>query len=662
MYRLLISFIIMLSFATVLFGQDTRDEKIKEKQDRRRRVEDEQKQPGPDRGARTAPQDTTGSGREGDVAAPDTSKLIKVESALYWYDMSNRLSTKSDTSRYEIFRLADEKALIYTGMSDIARNRALWYQFNLSESGRPSFLALTNTLPHQTPLWYGRMRMNDVVSGQFDTRFIPLNFVQYAEADYTRGYIQNPAGGTPAGLSITSHSVHTPQPWTKIMYKQGSYGYSDLDISFGLPFNENFALQLGGMRSLYDGTMPDVEHEGANYRAEFTWQYSPAFYIRGHMLVNRQKAGMTSFDNFQSLTTPYIVHNRDDFFLDLTWVQDDSNGQRLHAVFHNSYDMRKLTDKYAFYKLETKSKDYTLDVNNNFFLGSNEITVGAGGSMPQVFGYPFHDDPGLLSLNAYGDVRMPLADWLGVRAGVQATYHQDQDPFIDPAVGIDVRLKKIHNISLDAAVSHRIPNATERFFNFDSISGNPDLQAERFILFHGGYSLKTSDSWHLRLDGGYQRIENEIVWWNEQFSNTNVRDYMFFAGEGFVRLWQFDLGGGGQYTLADVHVTPQYNVWAQLHFNYTLLNGALIIDAYGTAYHNASHRAINYELRLNRFYTGFGEADPITNFNWKIVGKVQDANIFFEMDNVLSADYEVIGGYWEFYRRFRFGINWVLLD
>ena len=59
-------------------------------------------------------------------AKEDTTDLIPVESNLYWYDIENNLSLKTDSSRYEIHRLADEKKLIYMDMSDIFRTNHLF--------------------------------------------------------------------------------------------------------------------------------------------------------------------------------------------------------------------------------------------------------------------------------------------------------------------------------------------------------------------------------------------------------------------------------------------------------------------------------------------------------------------------------------------------------
>ena len=130
-------------------------------------------------------------GKQESTAARDTSDLIPVESKLYWYDINNNLSVKIDTSNHEIHRLADERKLIYTDMSDIFRSQPLWFDFDLIEAGRPAYISLINTYPHQTSLFFGGTLMNDQLQGVYNTQFIPLNYIQFAEVNYAAGSLQN---------------------------------------------------------------------------------------------------------------------------------------------------------------------------------------------------------------------------------------------------------------------------------------------------------------------------------------------------------------------------------------------------------------------------------------------------------------------------------------
>jgi len=611
------------------------------------------------------PQDRTGRPENGDqetAVARDTTELIPVESNLYWYDIQNNLSVKTDSSESEIFRLSDEKDLIYTDMSDIFWSQPLWFDFDLIEAGRPAYISLINTYPHQTPLFFGGTLMNDPLQGAYNTQFIPLNYIQFAEIDYSSGNIQNNALWSGSKISITPHSVHTQRPWTKILYKQGSYGYNDVDVHFDVPFSSTFALQLGGKNSSFDGAIQGSGFDGQNYRTEITWQYSAQLYIRGQIFLNRIKVGLASFDRDQEIAAPATNEKRDDYFLDITWLPNDSLGQRLHLLFFYSNYTRKFRDTFTTYTFETFSERFGFDANYNFLMGTNELLIGAGVLLPQFWGNPFKNGVALPTFNTYSKFNIPFSDLLKFRAALQLSLDKNYGLSVFPTLGTDFIFSDKHKLFLDLTSGERIPNATERFFNFDSLYGNQDLKPETYFTFTGKYFYKKLEYWHLKFDAGYHRIDDEIVWKDSTFNNQDSRDFIFCGIEGYFKVWWLDFTLAGQYTFADIILTPKSSLWGRAHFNWVLLNGALIVDAYGTFTVYDKHLAIKYQPRIDRFYTGMGESDAFIALGWKLVATIQSARIFFEMDNALEQYYEIVSGYPDFYRRFRLGVNWTLWD
>lgn len=602
-------------------------------------------------------------GEQESTAPQDTSDLIPVESKLYWYDIHNNLSIKTDSSNYEIHRLADEKKLIYTDMSDIFRSQPLWFDFDLIEAGRPAYISLINTYPHQTPLFFGGTLMNDQLQGVYNTQFIPLNYIQFAEVDYAAGSLQNYALWSGSKISITPHSVQTQRPWTKIVYKQGGYGYSDVDIHFEIPFSSTFAVQLGGKNSGFDGAIQSSGYDGQNYRAEITWQFSPQWYFRGQIFLNRIKVGLASLDQDQEFAVPATRENRDDYFLDVTWIQDDSLRQRLHILFYYSNYSRKFKDNFTTYTFETFSERFGFDANYNFVMGRSELLIGASTMLPKIYGDPFKKEVIIPALNTYGKLNIPLSEFLTFRAALQLSFVKDYDLQILPALGTDLIFSENQYFSFDLTNGERLPNVTERFFDIDTLYGNQNLKPETYSTIGGRYYYLEKDEWHLKIDAGYHRIENEIVWKDSTFSNRrDSRDFIFCGLEGYLKVWWLDFTLAGQYTFADVNLTPKSSVWGQAHFNWVLLNGALIFDAFGTFTWYDKHQDIKYQPRIDRYYTGLGETDAFVTLSWKLVATIQSARIFLEMDNALEEYYEIVSGYPDFYRRLRLGVNWTLWD
>ncbi len=648
----------ILLLANLLIAQDIPEEK-KRSQEERKRAAAEKKA--------TAKGDTSatrisGPAGEFEEGAADSSKLIPVQSNLYWYDLEERLSEKSDTSRFQIFQAVDEKDLIYKDMSDIFYNQPLWIDFNLAESGRPSYLASVNLYPHQTSFYYNRLYMNDALQGMFNSQFIPPNFIQSIEVDQTKGNQRNYGMGMGNTINVTSNTEQFQEPWTNILYKQGSYGYSDLDISFSVPFSSTFALQLGGTNRFFDGTIPDADFKGENYRGEFTWQFSKSLYIRTQIFLNRNKVGLASFESNQKFLAPRNEEHRDDIFFDVTWVQNDSTHQRFHLLLYHSFYERRFRDRFTDFTFVTKSMRYGFDLNYNIFLGKSELLVGTGLVIPEVFGDPFKDKSTIPSFNAYGSFNVPFTGQLSLRAELQAAFVKDFDLQIIPGVGLDFILSPEHFASLYFTRGIRNPNVTERFWDFDSLKGDPDLEPEQYLTFHARYRFRPTDIWQIGVDLGYQQIENEIIWLEPRFLNGDDRDFAYLAGEGQVKFWKFTFGLGAQYTISDYNLTPEQSAWSNLHFHESYLKGALIVDAYGTVRYEGSHNNILYQAPLDRFYTNSGQTDPFYTLNWKLSATIQTIQIFLEMDNTLSKDYQIVFGYFNYLRMLRFGINWILWD
>jgi hypothetical protein len=652
-----IVFLILLGSALVI-GQDVPEIK--------KRQEEERKKEKPERKS-TAPADTTGRKRSeaaGDFAKAekDTSKLIPVKSNLYWYDLENHLSLKSDTSRFTIYQSADEKRLIYKDMSDIFADQLLWTDFDLAEAGRPGYISSTNLYPHQTNFYYNNILMNESVQGMFNTQFIPVNNTQAIEVDQVRGNRRNFAAGGAAEIDVTSSSEQFQEPWTKILYKQGSYGYSDLDVNLAIPFSPTLAVQLGGTNRYFDGTIPDAGFRGVNYRGEITWQFSPVLYFRTQIFLNRIKAGMASFDYSQKIFRSSNEENRDDIFFDMTWLQNDSTGQRLHILLTHTFYWRKFRSIYSSYTFETKSIRYGVDANYNLFVGPTELLLGAGALFPQVLGDPFKDNPTFPSFNAYARWRIPLTDQFILRTDAQALQVKDLEPQVIPAAGLDYFISEKNFASFDISAGKRLPNATERFWDFDTLYGNIHLIPEEYLTVQARYRYREENVWQLGFETGYHQINNEIIWQEPQFENSGARDFYYLSTEAGLKVWKFTIGFGGKFAMADIHLTPRESAWGSLHFQDSFLSRALIVDAYGTVLYQGGHQDIIYQSQLDRFYPGTEQTDAFFTLNWKIVATIHNAQIFLEMDNALSADYQVIFGYLNYLRLFRFGLNWVLWD
>ena len=140
------------------------------------------------------------------------------------------------------------------------------------------------------------------------------------------------------------------------------------------------------------------------------------------------------------------------------------------------------------YTFETKSVRYGADANYNLFIGSGELLIGAGAMLPQILGDPFADNPDFKFYNAYGKWRLPLTEEMTLRADAQLLSVKDFPLVLVPAAGLDYTFSPHHIASIDVTAGKRLPNATERFWNFDTLFGNADLVPEKYLRANIAYN------------------------------------------------------------------------------------------------------------------------------------------------------------------------------
>jgi hypothetical protein len=598
-------------------------------------------------------------------ARPDTLKTIEIRSNLYWYDLELKLHTVKDSSQYQLFSSKDEKGLNYGDMGDIFQNHPLWFEFDLQERGRPVYISMINKYPHQTSFYYGGALMNDPIHGMYNSQFIPVNFIRYVEGSFCTGILNNSAYGSEGMISVVPLTLHTKAPWSRVVYKQsGAFGYRDLDLSFVKPISETFAIQLGGINKSYDGSIFNSDYKGTNYRGEVSWQCKSNLYLRWQFFLNRDLVGITPDPDIfqQEIQFSRQKELRDDYFFDLTWLPFDSTNHRLHVLLFNTFSSRKLKDRFSSYQILNKHKRYGIDINYNVFFGKNELLLGAGTILPKVWGTGFITPRKLYSYNVYANLTISLSEKVKLKPAAQLVYRDGFEAQILPMLKVDLIPLMNHKFSFAITRSIRLPNASELFFHFDTLYGNSGLHPEVHNSIHGSYEINNDNKWGFQIQSGYFLIDHEINWLAPNFANSSSREYYILGLNAEYILGKFSLGSGGQYTFSDLYLTPRSSCYGTIHFQDIWLKGAVKIDAYGSINAFDRHHTLYFEPRLNRFYYGNDFSDPFYTLNLKIVATIKDAKIFFEMDNVLSADYEIIHGYYQIFRHLRFGVNWMFWD
>ena len=151
----------------------------------------------------------------------------------------------------------------YTGFADAFRNNASFQIFDFLDIGMPQYVAGLNLLPHQIRLNFNGFEASDPVSGMFNSRFIRLDEVK--EIKTSEKY----SGSNEAAAETVSAVTDTPL--TRIMYREGDFGYSVLDIQFNRKITDRLSIGLSGLNSDYDNTL----FHGVVYSGTIHYQLTP---------------------------------------------------------------------------------------------------------------------------------------------------------------------------------------------------------------------------------------------------------------------------------------------------------------------------------------------------------------------------------------------------
>jgi len=570
------------------------------------------------------------------------------------YNLQNKPVQPGDTSAYEVFRFDDILYLNYNGMADVFRNTPQIQIYDFLEMGLPRYVSAYNLLPHQTSLQIDNRTVNDPISGMFNTRFLPLDAVQAVERSAFRAMPLNNASSLSAELNFRTRMLDTEEPYTRLMFRQGDFGYTDLDIIFATKLSKRMNLQLGGINKFYDPN----GYEAQNYRGILSYQISPLIYLRTRFSLNREK-----LKNYNPVTSKDYAYNekRDDLYADLTSWIDEEQKEQWHIQAAVSGTQRNNQSKADSFLVKNRYEQAQLGISRNMFLGKTEIQAGLSAFQCRVWGTIFDQKYTDSGVNARIGLNYPLSANISLKPHLSFQYLLGDGLIINP--GIEAVWEKRNNaLSLSAQQMSRFPSRMERFILYPGILGDANLANEKMTAFTASFLYKPAQPIKLFFEAGHRAVSDEIVFSDTNFHNGDKRAFNYFSASADFRFWKFRLRGGGQVSDASVHLSPAASAWGAARFNDVWFDGALVFDAIGSVYWYDHHNEIMFNPVAERFYWTSKNEEGYYIFTWKLTATVGDLQLYASMDNPQNTDYQYISGAMEFYWRIQFGLNWVMWD
>ena len=558
------------------------------------------------------------------------------------------LAATSDSVQTAVYRYEDNIHIAYNGFADAFRNEPLFHVFDFLEMGQPRYLAALHLMPAQTSVYYEGHLQNDPISGLYNTRFLSLDALESVEASS----FQNISGSGFDNINVKGRLQNPEEPYTRLMFRQGDFGFTDLDIQFARQINKHTSLQLGGINKLNDIN----RYHGVIYRTALNWQPTPNIFSRTVYRANREHMYLP---NRYIPERRWHKEERDEIFQDVTWYCDSAKVERWHLKTGISGTKRKNSSVADSFKVKYRFLRAEFSVDRNLKTGPLEWLAGFSAWQNRVWGSALSKD---------------FID-SGMEGFISTQYHFFESTYLQPILrwnslyGENSYLTSAFclvyegpRLKLQAMYdkNRRRPSRSELSFGYAPYFGNRFLKDERMQSLIASAEVLFSTNFKLSAEAGSRSLENEIVFDAPTFRNSDSRSFTYFSAKATWQSSKFRLASGGQISNGKNLLSPPKSAWLSAGWHSIWLKGALIIDAMGSVNLYDQRNNVSFDPLTEHFYRDGTRSDSRLFFSYKLVATVRDAQLYMAMDNPLGTEYQIISGYPELYRRVRFGFNWVM--
>ncbi|HHJ51578.1 MAG TPA: hypothetical protein ENJ89_00160 [Caldithrix abyssi] len=595
--------------------------------------------------AAQAPDSLTAAGVADSLAAPPAPAKI----TLHPFNESFSPIDAHDSSAADIFRFSDLIRLNYAGCGDVFRFSPLFRVTDFNDPGLPRFVSGLNLYPRQTGLYFEGYPLNDPVNGLYNLRFISPDAIRRIEA----GTAPLTRDASAQGVDFIARSLTPKEPYTRLMYREGDFGYVDLDIEFAKRYGDRLGVQLGGINKYYD----PLGYHGYAFRGIIHSQISARLYARTRFLLNRELV------RFIPRTGSYLTRRReerDDAVQDFFFRDADSASGFWQVRVAASSSRRHLSETLSdAFNLFVNFDRYDFSLRRRWRRASWQLDQRVAWYQNRVWGNTFYRRYVDSGFSTHHALDWRFGNSLRISPALELAYREGFDPLILPAFNLQWGS---NTIAVKGSFSRnmRFPNRNELSFSRPHLIGNAHLLPEIFTVSQAEFAWRPAQAWHFAVQVGHQKIEREITFTDTTFNNGASRAFDFISFRAEYEFSKFKLQTGGQANNSTPAISPPASFWLRLGYHDAWLNGKVIIDANAYLTWRRDHLLLDYQPQLEYFYLSNRHSGSYWLTGFKIVATVKTAQIFLAMDNPFATQYQIVYGYPEYYRRTRVGVNWVL--
>jgi outer membrane cobalamin receptor len=507
------------------------------------------------------------------------------------------------------------------------------------------------------------MPLNSALNGGYDLKKLSAGVtrIEIVKGPSSALYGANALAGV---VNIITDDEPHEKPYSKVTYLYGKHRQQNMSAIFNRELYRFMSISLSADWKSTDGERTNSDFSGSNYLLGLKIKPDSLFRI-GLEYQSYQSLGGSPGSIYWLTPNDRMSDNQQDYYAILEYAdfaRFKIGQSQISTFYYYGYDNTAPSNF---------SRQSNADLQLNHAFGKKFNTV-FGGAYQLVRSES--DNSGNHKTNQYSafinQEFRPVAQWLAV-AGVRYDRNYGHDDCLSPNIASSWKFSEELTAYANYGEAYRVPTLNELYWKDPYMSGNPDLVSEKSRQYELG-ARYTNDNFNTSASI-YQRQTNDMIRWQSDpytWLTTTVNN-MDVATSGIemtggIVLWKyFTFDFNYSYCLAKVSSDSNREL------NYTPANSANISFS-------ASNIPITKSLLLNlQFNTQYKDRQIVSHpSEWgpgselphylissqTISLKIRDALLFYKVDNLFNAEYQVRQGYPMPRRSYAFGISMELWD
>ena len=609
---------------------------------------------------------------EGPTAEGDSSETRKVDSSLPLF------AEKSDVWQVQA---SDVDEIIAEDIVDVGQLLPGVSFLDFGSLGQASPMSARGASPQDAAISLNGMILREPLNGIPSSAVFPIDLIQnvsFRGADSFSDYGSDAVGGT---FAIQTFFPEQAQPYSRVQFRTGDWGYSDIGLSLGLPITKALRVMFTGSRQEFDGFFGQKRNDvDSRFFNTVVYQPKASFELRLMTLLNRNEAEAPAPiipDLVPNLFNPRRKEIRFDQQISgkIRGLFGPDSQVQARAFF--SRDRRRsFADTLLF---DTKSKSLGSGLEIRFQPTFGSFAFGGEWRIDKLDSDQLRDDSDILA-HTFARAQLNLGKSLVLGGQVRLEKHSDFSANFNPSLRLSLNANS-KTLWLGWRQANRYPTFAERFWQSIFFVGNPALLEESSTAVEVGFATEIVQDLELKATAFFNQVDDWIG--NRKGQTSFGPDNFDERNTGGIDLrlnWKYGsnikLGLVGSYLFVQDSKpetklqVPEYAVNTFLQIGRPMFqesfylklraNARILGDRYGWFYPNG---AVLPSVRAR---------DPEAVFDAKISLLFSNTTVSFSWENIFDRSslvgttlrdvYELVPGFTMPPRTFRFGVDWQFMN